>query len=70
MRPTIPPVIAFLKLSRAQILAFRRVGARDEPLPAGSRSLRQAAWAGAQDSMPRAALLSIESYGIGATGRV
>jgi hypothetical protein len=51
-----------LELTRAQILAFRRrVGALDERLPAGARSLRQAAWAGLQDSMPRAALLSIHA---------
>ena len=51
-----------LELSRAQILAFRRrVGALDERLPPGARSLRQAAWAGLQDSMPRAALLSIHA---------
>jgi hypothetical protein len=51
-----------LDLSRAQILAFRRrVGALDARLPRGRRSLRQAAWAGLQDSMPRAALLSIHA---------
>jgi hypothetical protein len=51
-----------LVLSRQQILAFRRrVGALDERLPPGRRSLRQAAWAGLQDSMPRAALLSIHA---------
>jgi hypothetical protein len=51
-----------LELTRAQILAFRRrVGALDERLPAGARSLRQAAWAGLRDSMPRAALLSIHA---------
>jgi hypothetical protein len=51
-----------LELTRAQILAFRRrVGALDERLPAGARSLRRAAWAGLQDSMPRAALLSIHA---------
>jgi len=51
-----------LELSRAQILAFRRrAGALDERLPRGARSLRQAAWAGLQDSMPRAALLSIHA---------
>src|SRR4051812_35511976 len=48
--------------TRAQILAFRRrVGALDERLPAGPNSLRRAAWAGLQDSMPRAALLSIHA---------
>ena len=51
-----------LELTRAQILAFRRqVGALEERLPRGARSLRQAAWAGLQDSMPRAALLSIHA---------
>jgi hypothetical protein len=51
-----------LALTRAQILAFRRrVGALDERLPRGRRSLRRAAWAGLQDSMPRAALLSIHA---------
>jgi Winged helix DNA-binding domain len=51
-----------LVLSRPQILGFRRrVGALDERLPPGRRSLRQAAWAGLQDSMPRAALLSIHA---------
>lgn len=53
---------ARLELTRAQILAFRRrVGALDERLPAGAASLRRAAWAGLQDSMPRAALLSIHA---------
>jgi hypothetical protein len=51
-----------LELTRSQILAFRRrVGALDERLPPGARSLRRAAWAGLQDSMPRAALLSIHA---------
>jgi len=51
-----------LDLTRARILAFRRrIGALDERLPAGARSLRRAAWAGLQDSMPRAALLSIHA---------
>ncbi len=54
--------MARLFLSRSQILAFRRnVGALDDRLPAGRRSLRRAAWAGLQDSMPRAALLSIHA---------
>jgi hypothetical protein len=53
---------ARLRVTRTQILAFRRrVGALDQRLPAGRRSLRQAAWAGLQDSMPRAALLSIHA---------
>lgn len=51
-----------LRLSRQQILSFRRqVGALDERLPRGPRSLRRAAWAGLQDSMPRAAVLSIHA---------
>jgi DNA glycosylase AlkZ-like len=51
-----------LSLTRAQILAFRRgVGALDERLPRGRLSLRRAARAGLQDSMPRAALLSIHA---------
>ncbi|MGH3001118.1 MAG: DNA glycosylase AlkZ-like family protein [Gaiellaceae bacterium] len=51
-----------LDLTRSQILAFRRhAGALDERLPPGARSLRRAAWAGLQDSMPRAALLSIHA---------
>jgi hypothetical protein len=51
-----------LKLTRRQILAFRRrVGALDQRLPPGSESLRRAAWAGLQDSMPRAALLSLHA---------
>jgi len=53
---------ARLDLSREQILAFRRsAGGLDERLPPGSESLRRAAWAGLQDSMPRAALLSIHA---------
>ncbi len=51
-----------LKLTRQQVLAFRRrVGALDERMPAGPESLRRAAWAGLQDSMPRAALLSLHA---------
>ena len=51
-----------LGLTRRQILAFRRrVGGLDDRLPRGRRSLRRAAWAGLQDSMPRAALLSIHA---------
>jgi len=57
-----------LELTRAQILAFRRrVGALDERLPAGARSLRHAAWAGLTDSVPRAALLSIHARVEGAS---
>src|SRR5262245_26468204 len=51
-----------LILTRPQILAFRRrVGALDERLPTRTSSLERAAWAGLQDSMPRAALLSIHA---------
>ena len=51
-----------LDLTRARILAHRRaVGGLDERLPPGPDSLRGAAWAGLQDSMPRAALLSIHA---------
>ena len=51
-----------LRASRERILAFRRrVGALDERLPWSAPSLRTAAWAGLQDSMPRAALLSIHA---------
>ncbi len=54
--------MADLELSRSQILGFRRwVGSLDERLPAGTKSLRRLAWAGLQDSMPRAALLSIHA---------
>lgn len=37
------------------------MGALDDRLPPGEESLRRAAWAGLQDSMPRAALLSIHA---------
>jgi hypothetical protein len=51
-----------LRLTRQQILAFRRrVGALDERMPKRAESLRRAAWAGLQDSMPRAALLSLHA---------
>jgi winged helix DNA-binding protein len=51
-----------LDLTRTQVLAYRRrVQALDERLPLTSASLRRAAWAGLQDSMPRAALLSIHA---------
>jgi hypothetical protein len=59
-----------LELSRSQILAFRRrAGWLDERLPPGARSLRRAAWAGLQDSTPRAALLSLHARveGVGPT---
>jgi Winged helix DNA-binding domain len=51
-----------LDLTREQILAYRRnVAALDERLPSGPDSLRRAALVGLQDSMPRAALLSIHA---------
>lgn len=51
-----------LRLTRDQILGCRRrVSALDKRLPWGRTSLRQAAWAGLQDSMPRAAVLSIHA---------
>ena len=53
----------WLELTRTQILAYRRtVQALDTRRPVVSAdSLRQAAWAGLQDSMPRAALLSLHA---------
>ena len=51
-----------LRVTRQEILAFRRrVGALDERMPPGTESLHRAAWAGLQDSMPRAALLSLHA---------
>ena len=56
-----------LELSRSQILGFRRqVGSLNERLPMAGKSLRLAAWAGLQDSMPRAALLSLHARVAGA----
>ncbi|MGZ6378057.1 MAG: DNA glycosylase AlkZ-like family protein [Candidatus Limnocylindrales bacterium] len=53
---------ARLELTREQILTHRQtVGALDERLPPGATSLRRAAWAGLQDSVPRAAVLSIHA---------
>jgi hypothetical protein len=53
---------ASVRLTRQEILAYRRrVQALDERLPSGGASLRQAARAGLQDSMPRAAILSIHA---------
>ena len=50
------------KLTRQQILAFRRrVSGLDERVPADTAALRRAAWAGLQDSMPRAALFSLHA---------
>jgi hypothetical protein len=57
-----------LSLTRERILAFRRAAqALDSRLPRTSVSLRRVAWAGLQDSMPRAALLSIHARVRGAT---
>ena len=51
-----------LVLSRSRILSYRRrVGALDQRLPLSAGSLRSAAFAGLQDSMPRAAMLSIHA---------
>jgi hypothetical protein len=61
------------RLTRRQILAFRRrFGGLDERMPAGAKPLRGAAWAGLQDSMPRAALLSLHARvdGVGRSGTV
>jgi Winged helix DNA-binding domain len=53
---------ARLDLTRAQILAFRRkAGGLDVRRARGPAALRRAAWAGLQDSMPRAALLSLHA---------
>ena len=60
-----------LHLTRAQILSFRKsVQVLDERLPRGTTSLRRAAWAGLQDSMPRAAILSIHARVEGTTSVV
>src|SRR5258707_1134319 len=57
-----PHMTIGLELTRSQVLTFRRRAAvLDERLPRGQGSLRRAAWAGLQDSMPRAALLSIHA---------
>jgi hypothetical protein len=51
-----------LPLSRDEILTFRRrVGRLDRREPRAASTLRRAAWAGLQDSMPRAALLSLNA---------
>jgi hypothetical protein len=56
------PTRPVLRLEREQILAFRRrVAALDERLPTGGRSIEAAAHAGLQDSMSRAALLSLSA---------
>ena len=51
-----------LSLTRERILGHRRrVSALDVRLPAGPASLERAAFCGLQDSMPRAALLSLHA---------
>jgi hypothetical protein len=51
-----------LTLTRAQVLGHRRrAGSLDRRLSPGPVSLQRAAWAGLQDSMPRAAVLSIHA---------
>jgi winged helix DNA-binding protein len=56
------PVQSRLEVTRQQILAFRRrAGGLEERVPKSPESLRRAAWAGLQDSMPRAALLSLHA---------
>ena len=53
---------AHLELTREQVLAHRRrVGALDEKLPMSAAALREAAWAGLPDSMPRAALVALHA---------
>ena len=53
---------ASIRVDRRQVLAFRRTTNKlDARLAAGKRSLRSAAWAGLQDSMPRAAVLSVNA---------
>ena len=60
-----------LELSRAQIVAYRRRAQHlDERLPFSTESLRRAAWAGLQDSMPRAAVLSIHARVAGTTSEI
>jgi hypothetical protein len=55
-----------LKLTRQQILAYRRrVGGLEERAQKTAKSLQRAAWAGLQDSMPRAALLSLHARIVG-----
>lgn len=63
-----PDMATRLVLTRADVLAFRRrAGHLDARLPASPASVRQAAWAGLQDSMPRAAVLSLHARVEGVT---
>jgi hypothetical protein len=51
-----------LEATRQQVLAYRlAAGGLNHRLPPGPTSLHRAAWAGLQDSMPRAAVLSIHA---------
>lgn len=51
-----------LRLTRDQILSYRRrTGGLEARVPAAPEALRLAAWAGLQDSMPRAAVLSLHA---------
>ena len=60
-----------LALTREQVLGFRqKTGLLTERLPAAADALRRAAWAGLQDSMPRAALLSIHARVQGADANI
>lgn len=57
-----------LKVTRAQVLAYRlRAQSLDARLPAGAASLRRAAWAGLQDSVPRSALHALHARVEGTT---
>ena len=61
-RCTVTGVTTPLVLTRPKILGFRRrAGGLDERVPLTPESLRRAAWAGLQDSMPRAAVLSLNA---------
>src|SRR4051794_14169159 len=62
-RVTRRPMHAPLTLTRQEILAFRRRagGLVETRPPVSPDSLRRAAWAGLQDSMPRAAVLSLHA---------
>lgn len=56
------PAAATLEVGRDEIVAFRlRAGGLDARRPRSAEALRRAAWAGAQDSMPRAAVLSLHA---------
>jgi hypothetical protein len=62
---------SLMTLTRDQILSFRRrTSGLDRRVPASAESLRLAAWAGLQDSMPRAAVLSLHARIKGVTAQV